>query len=264
MYKALFTDLDGTLFDDEKNISQDNIEAINRIKDEGKLFSLCSGRQIDFVKGVNEKLGKHRYFIASNGGIIYDHKNNEILFFFFFFEERCKHLITYADKHDFIMLIDTTYGRYINDMDKAISTEIEFNEDIGDFVKNNDIVQISLCTEKLDDLNEIISYIEDEAYDLAITSKFHAECKGKRYWTINVLNKSASKGNAISGLCKYLKINMDDVVAVGDDLNDSSMICMAGMGVAMDNAVPQVKEDADFITNNNNESGIATVIDEFF
>ena len=57
---------------------------------------------------------------------------------------------------------------------------------------------------------------------------------------------------------------MDDVVAVGDDLNDSSMINMAGIGVAMDNAVPQVKDEADFITNNNNESGIAAVIDEFF
>ncbi|MCR5185880.1 MAG: HAD hydrolase family protein [Clostridia bacterium] len=152
MYKALFTDLDGTLFDDEKNISIDNIEAINRMKDEGKIFSLCSGRQIEFVKGVNEK----------------------------------------------------------------------------------------------------------------ITSRFHAECKGKKYWTINVLNKSASKGNAISGLCKYLKIDMDDVVAVGDDLNDSSMINIAGVGVAMDNAVPKVKDEADFITNNNNESGIATVINQFF
>ena len=264
MYKALFTDLDGTLFDDEKNISSNNLEAINRIRDEGKIFSLCSGRQIDFVKGVNEKLGKHRYFIASNGGIIYDHKNEEILFSSNMREERCKHLITYADKHDFLMLIDTTYGRYINDIDKAISTEIEFNEDVSDFVEKNDIVQISLCTEKLEDLNEIVSYIEDEAYDLAITSRFHAECKGKKYWTINVLNKSASKGNAISGLCKYLRINMDDVVAVGDDLNDSSMINMAGIGVAMDNAVPQVKDEADFITNNNNESGIAAVIDEFF
>ena len=264
MYRALFSDLDGTLFDDNKNISSENLEAINRIKNEGVLFTICSGRQIDFVKRINNELGKNDYFIASNGAIIYDNKNEEILFSSVMPDERCKYLIEYGKAHNFLVRVDTAYIRYLNDMSKSVSTEIELDEDTDIFLSKNEVIQITLCTEKREDLDEIIDYVENKTYDLSIANIFLSKFREYRLWAINILNKSASKGNAISGLCKYLKINTDEVVAIGDDLNDASMIKAVGMGVAMENAMPSVKEFAKYITTGNNESGVAKAINEFF
>ena len=77
---------------------------------------------------------------------------------------------------------------------------------------------------------------------------------------INIINKNTSKGNAINGLCKYLKLNINDVIACGDDLNDISMIQTVGLGVAMGNAVPIVKEYAKEVTKTNIENGVAEVL----
>ena len=73
---------------------------------------------------------------------------------------------------------------------------------------------------------------------------------------MNVINSNASKGNAINGLCKYLKIEVNDVIAMGDDLNDISMMQAVGMGVAMGNAIDKLKEVATFVTKPNYENGI--------
>ncbi len=264
MYKALFTDLDGTLFDDEKNISSKNMRALERIKTDGKMVTLCSGRQIDYVRRINDKIGSNDYVIASNGAIIYDCKNKEILFSAFLPEERCKYLIEYGNNHNFLVRVDTPYIRYLNDISRAVSTEIELDDNLDKFLTQNEVIQLTFCSEKKEDLDEIISYIENDCYDIHIANKFFSKINNYKYWAINILNNSASKGNAMMGLCKYLKIDLNDVVAIGDDLNDISMIQAAGMGVAMSNAVEEVRLKSNFVTLNNNESGVAFVIDKFF
>ncbi len=264
MYKALFTDLDGTLFDDNKNISEENLKALDRIKADGKMVAICSGRQIDFVKRVNDKIGANDFIIASNGAVIYDCKNSEVLFSSNIPKERCKFLIKYGLEKGFLIRVDTLYIRYLSDMTRAVSTEIQLDDDIDKFVRDNDVIQITFCTEKNENLADIISYIKDECYDLSIANRFSSNIGDFRYWAINILNCSASKGNAISGLCKYMKINTDEVVAIGDDLNDVSMMKAVGMGVAMNNAVDEVKANSNFITLNNNDDGVAYAINKFF
>lgn len=264
MYKALFTDLDGTLFDDEKNISFENMKALERIKSDGKIVAICSGRQIDYVRRINEKIGSNDYVIASNGAIIYDCKNREILFSSSLPSERCRFLIEYGNNHNFLVRVDTPYIRYLNDISRAVSTEIELDDDLDKFLNQNDVIQLTFCVENKEDLDKIISYIENDCYDITIANKFFSRINNYEYWAINILNCSASKGNAMTGLCKYLKIDMNDVVAIGDDLNDVSMMQAAGMGVAMNNAVKEVKLNSDFITLDNNENGVAYAIDKFF
>ena len=78
---------------------------------------------------------------------------------------------------------------------------------------------------------------------------------------IHVNNPTISKGNAMAGLCKFLKIDLKDTVAIGDKINDISMIKMAGLGVAMGNATEDVKKVADFITTTNDEDGVAKVLE---
>lgn len=263
MYKALFTDLDGTLFDDEKNISKENLKAIENIKSQGKIVTLCSGRQIDFVRRQNEKIGNSDYIIASNGAVIYDCKNNELVRTSAISREQAKYLIEYGNSHGFLVRIDTDHIRYLNDMEKSVNTELELGDDIDKFLDQNVVVHITLCAEKKEDLAEIKKYVED-AFELEIANDFISKFKGYRFAAINIGNRGVSKGNAIIGLCKYLKIDLTDVVAMGDDLNDISMMTFGGTGVAMENAMPEVKEKAKYITASNNENGVAKAINKFF
>ena len=80
MYKAVFVDLDGTLLDEEKNISIENQNAIKYVQSKGGYVCVCSGRQFDIAKDFKEKAGADRYFIFSNGAGIYDCVNKEHLY----------------------------------------------------------------------------------------------------------------------------------------------------------------------------------------
>jgi len=80
---------------------------------------------------------------------------------------------------------------------------------------------------------------------------------------LELMPADVSKGNALKHLADYMNIPMEDTVAVGDNLNDLSMVKMAGLGVAMGNAHPQLQEMADHVTLSNEKDGIAAVIREF-
>jgi len=80
---------------------------------------------------------------------------------------------------------------------------------------------------------------------------------------LEVMDKGVSKGSAVKLLCERLGINSDEVMAIGDNENDLSMIKFAGVGVAMGNAEDMVKEQADFITSSNDEDGVALAIEKY-
>lgn len=261
MYKAIFLDLDGTLLDDDKNVSEENKKAINMAEENGVSVCLCSGRQKEFVKKIKAKAGiNSQYVISSNGCEIYDLKNNEILFTANLEEDLSKNLYEFCERRKFLIRVDTSYGRYINNMEYEYSGELELSEGIDKFLKNNNVIQISICTKEETEIDEAIEYVKSLNADVKIENRYHTGNGVWSLWAINVINKNASKGNAIYGLCKYLKIDIKDVIAMGDDLNDISMIKQAGLGVAMENAILEVKQVADEITCTNNENGVAKII----
>ena len=78
-----------------------------------------------------------------------------------------------------------------------------------------------------------------------------------------IMNKNASKGNALAKLADHLGLNKDEVMAIGDNENDLTMLEYAGIGVAMKNAIPIVKEVADVETASNDEDGVALVVEQY-
>lgn len=261
MYKAIFLDLDGTLLDDDKNVSQENRKAIDMAESIGVSVCLCSGRQKEFVKKIKEKAGiNSQYVISSNGCEIYDLKNKEVLFTANLENSLSKNLYEYCENKGHLIRIDTIYGRFLNNMKYEYSGELEFSENIDKFLSENNVIQISVCTKTEHEIDEAINYIKSLGADIKIENRYKTGNRDWSLWAINIINKNASKGNAIYGLCKYLKIDIKDVIAMGDDLNDISMIKEAGLGVAMGNATPKVKQVADEITKTNNENGVAEII----
>ena len=265
MYKAVFLDLDDTLLDNEKNISKENIEAIQYVKEKGGLVCIASGRSIEMTKEYKKLADASRYIIYSNGAGIFDCDANDKLFSADIEKETCFDLYNYATKNDFGIRIDTPYGRYITDEKYAVGFEILLNPGEGkDIIIDNDILQLSLITETENQRKDMIDFVNQNISKTVKVENVFKTGRKEEFFAINIINTSASKGNAINGLCKFLKININDVIAIGDGVNDISMIKTAGCGVAMENGAPELKAVADEITTTNLENGVAKILKEKF
>jgi Cof subfamily protein (haloacid dehalogenase superfamily) len=262
MYKAVFLDLDGTLLDNEKNISKENIEAIERAKAKGVLVCICSGRQIDITREYKNMAHASNYMICSNGAIIYDDDLGEELFSAYMEKDFCKEAYEYVEKNGLTIRFDTKYGRYVNNENFNTSTEILLTEGIDKFLADNEIIQMSIVGNTFEEIDKARDSLNVEGKNTSIGNRYSEEFP-KHYCAFNCINDSVSKGNAIRGLCKYLKIDLKDIIAIGDESNDVSMVEVAGLGIAMENGFDDVKAVAKEITKSNVENGVAFILNKY-
>ena len=263
MYKAVFLDLDGTLLDNEKKISKENIEAIDKAREKGTIVSICSGRQIDVTRGFKDMAHADSIMICSNGAIIYDDDTKKELYAVYVDKEFCKKAYEYAELNNLTVRFDTKYGRFVNNEDRNVSTEILLTENIDKFLDENGIIQLSVAGNNFDEIDKAIEDLKiNERMEVSLGNRY-LETFPIEYCCFNVISKNVSKGNAMVGLCKYLKIDMKDVIAIGDELNDISMIKEAGLGVCMENGFDEVKAVAKEITKTNLENGVAYIINKY-
>ena len=263
MYKAVFLDLDGTLLTDDKKVSEENKKAIKYVQSKGGIACICSGRQKDAVKAYKEMAGCDKYIICSNGTQIYDCEKDEELFSCNLERSICNTLANYVIENNFYIRIETSYCRYVNSKDYFVKYEIilDNNEELFEIIKENKILQVTIGSKSEEDMKKVIEFIENlRRTDIKIENVYPPDEHAAKAWSANIINKNASKGNAIHGLCKYLKIDIEDVIAMGDDSNDISMMKTVGLGVAMGNAVDDVKKYAKEIAKTNMENGVAEIL----
>lgn len=242
--KAIILDLDGTLLDDNKKISDKTIEFLKQIKEDIKIIP-ASARQFCTIKPYLEKLDlldDNNYTICFNGSLIVNNKEKEL-----FSSYIDKNVVVKID--DFILdnNIDWTYYLYDS---RLLRNDIS---NIDEFVnKIYKIVGIS-TPEVIDKIrNNLPKCILD---NLEITSS--------ELNRIEFVNKGMTKVKAIELLLNKLDIDKENVVAIGDGDNDIDMIKYVGCGIAMLNSPEIVKENADIVTKrSNNEDGVYYVINE--
>lgn len=257
MYKAFFIDIDRTLLNNSGKVSEQTNLAIKKAKENGIKIVIISGRSR--MSAINFKEFSSGIMVNCNGADIYDVEKNEILYQSVMDSTFCKELYEIAQKGDFVVKFDFGLARAVNKPEYLENYEIALIENIDDFLKENKVVQIAMCHENLERIEELKKYIHTNT-NLKVINQFIWEVNDKVMYSIHITNKSVSKGNAMSGMCKYLKIDLSDVVAIGDKANDISMIQMAGFGVAMGNAIEEVKQIADFITTSNENDGVAEAL----
>lgn len=262
MVKVVFCDLDGTLLTTKKEILDENIEAIKRTRESGIEVYICSGRHINDVRPYREKAGAGKYTISINGTEISDEETQDVLFDCALDEDFCIKAYEYALENKLFFRIDTKYARYINIERYIIKREIIFDEpDYKKFFRENKVLQMTLGSRNSEDINKVENLYKDDPR-IRIANRFMSGMLPDSVDMIEFINPSASKGNAIIGLCKFLRIDPKDAVAFGDDNNDISMLEAVGRGIAMGNALNSVKEVANEVIENNNEAGIAKVLNE--
>ncbi|MFV0561059.1 MAG: sugar-phosphatase [Enterococcus sp.] len=264
--KLVAIDIDGTLLNDAREITTEVKETIRTAADNGIYVVLCTGRPLPGVADQLNELGlfaENDYVITYNGALVQSTKTQSII---------ARHTLSYEDFLE-IETMSRRVGSHLHSIDDH--TIYTANRDISRFtVHEASLVNMPLKfrtpEEMTPDMNlvKMMMIDEPEILDAAI-AKLPEEFREK-YTTVKstdfyfeILNKEASKGAAVANLAAHLGLKQEETMAIGDNENDLSMIDYAGLGVAMGNAVPIVKEHADVETVTNNESGVAKAIQQY-
>ncbi|MCR5673556.1 MAG: Cof-type HAD-IIB family hydrolase [Lachnospiraceae bacterium] len=267
--KVLFADLDGTLLDDEKNVSGEDLATINEMIEKGHRFVIATGRPVYSAKVVAHDLSLYRegiYLAASNGGVIYDCGKEEVI----------SAATLDTDIVDVMFKEALGEGISIHTYTNDNVVSVKETEEIRVYTK-----AIKMPFKLLDKIPEdlpapppkfiVMSIKENSRQILADFEARHAELvKGKAQsvfsnnYLLEYLPLGVSKGNAIKTLCDLLHIPIEDSIAAGDEANDIPMIKAAGIGAVMKNGTDETKSYADYITKKtNNESGVSEIIRTF-
>lgn len=258
MYKAIFIDIDGTLRDSNKKISKRTIKAIKQITKKGIWVVLCSGRPRKYTKNLSKKCHASKYIITSIGGAIYDYIENKTLYLNIMDKKACLELYKISQRES------TGFLLHVGQEDDIISV-LDIKTKVEDFIRDNDILQCVIIDENFEKVKNLKGEIES-IENVEIKNRHRSLIyddepkKGNIYY--GIANIESSKGNAIKKLCEILNINLEDIIAIGNDYNDISMFNIAGYNVVMDNAKEEIKKYANEITASNDNDGVAIFLEK--
>ena len=274
-YKVIVMDVDGTLANSEKKITINTKKALMKLQKQGMILILASGRPTSGLMDLARELemDKHHGLLVSfNGSKIVDCTTNEVLFNETMSIEEGQAVLEHMKKFNVIPMIDKDNYLYVNDV---FNNAIEYNG------KSFNIIEyearggkFKLC-EKDDlanfanyPLNKILTagepnYLQETYKEMMEPFKDTLSCMFTAPFYFEFTAKGIDKAKALESILKKLGVNKEEIIAFGDGHNDASMVKYAGLGIAMGNAVQELKEIADYVTLSNDEDGIAYAIDKF-
>lgn len=287
MYKLAVIDLDGTMLNQYGIVTQKTKDAIHKARENGIEVIIASGRPIDSIKTIAKEIKSEKYFISGNGAIIYDISNDEIIYENTLKKQKVLDIIKICEQNSIYYNIYTEkeiitkslqcnvlyyYKENINKEDDE-KTHINIVENVYEYIENKDekIVKITICDNNESIFNSIMRKLkqidEIEVLDISHMSrkiiKQGTEEIPIEYFYTEVSAKNVDKWHAIEFLKEKNNISTEEIIAIGDNMNDKKMIENAGLGIAMEGSTPQMAQIADYVTTSNNEEGVAQALTKF-
>ena len=262
--KVLVLDLDGTLTNSQKEITDKTLEAVFRMQEHGHKVVIATGRPTPGALPIAKKLKLEKFggFIASfNGGQITDCGSGEVIYQQTLPKDIVPELFKLAEELNIGFISYDKTGIIAADRpDKYIDLEARINHLPVSYKKN--IAEYIVFP-----LNKCLGTAEPEVApekEQAFIEKFGDRINVSRSepFFIEITPKGIDKAASLEHLCEIIGSSRENMIACGDGFNDISMIKYAGVGVAMANAQEEVKAAADYITVSNDEDGVAKVIYE--
>ncbi len=266
MYKAIITDLDETLLNDQKEVSSQDIETIKRLREQGIRFVLSTGRPYSSTKELLQTLGmdekEDEFVISFNGGAIQNTEGK--LFSLSGMDYDLVNALFKIGKESGIGIhVYTTENTYVTDLDPDDIAHIQGRMAITDYgeedlerIRDEHFVKILYSKSDMDYLKAFREKIRDYEDQLEVSYS------SGRYLEMN--KKGVSKGSGLLAFSKLLDIPKESIIAVGDNFNDLSMIQEAGLGIGVANANADIKDQFDFILEStNNENPITEIAGKF-
>ena len=251
--KLLLFDLDGTLLKTDKTISERTLSALRDCKNKGYLIGISTSRSEQNCLAFLGELSPD-ILITSGGALI--KKDEQYIFSAVFSSLRTKEIISLAREvcgNDVEITVDTIDSHYWNYKIDPQEVDKNWGESIWSDYSDFSEEALKICVEIFDDdtAKKIVSNLTD--CDVIRFSD--------GYW-YKFTRKNVTKENAISVMCEKCDIPVNDITSFGDDLADIGMLKMTGTGIAMGNALDEVKEIADIVIGSNDNDGIAEYIEK--
>ncbi|MCM8711552.1 Cof-type HAD-IIB family hydrolase [Clostridium sp. SYSU_GA19001] len=271
-YKLVCIDMDGTLLNKQHKVSEASKEALKKAHEKGVHIVISTGRMYVDAREYSDLIGVKSPVIASNGAIIKEKDKDEVIYQSILGEKLCLKLLDIFLKYNIrptFSTIETMYSGNIfaSAFMKYLKLRGIFNEKINFkhvwtrkqwqdiFKKEKDnIVKSEIMVRDENKIKKIREELKSiDGIEIASSFKHNVEitCRG------------VSKGSAVEILSNYYNIEREKIIAIGDSENDLSMIEFAGMGIAMGNAIDIVKQKADYITETNDNDGVAKAVKKF-
>lgn len=264
-YEVLVLDIDGTLTNSEKLISDKTKQAIFDLQDRGHKVVLASGRPIPGILPIAKEIRLEQYggyILAYNGGKIIEAKTGEVIYQKMLPQSYIPLLYEAAEEFDTGILTYDKEGVVSGRrMDEYIETECRINKLPVKVVENfTEYVNypVNKCLMTGDGL-----YLAD--VEKKMKERYGSELSIYRSepFFLEIMPQHIDKAHSLGVLLEHLGLSKEQMISCGDGYNDLTMIEYAGMGVAMANANEEVKSAADYITLSNDEDGVAHVIEKF-
>lgn len=256
MKYLILIDSDGTLRHTDGTISKKAITVIQKLKEKGHIVAICTARPRYHALKISEKVGIDDFIISSNGTEIYNNLNHEIIWSDYINPDNCRKIYENCKQQNIRLIFvmeDKEYATKLTRNNKQVLlNDSNFNKVINGNVKQ--IMVIDSCKERIKTLKEQLN--SKEGLNIIDSSDEF----GDEIW-FSIVSGNSSKGIALEKLANYLKIPKKNTIAIGNDINDISMLKKSGTSVAVENAIPEALNCAKIITLSNDLDGVAVFLE---
>ena len=278
--KLIVSDLDGTLLNSKQQISPENIAALQAAQKQGIEIAFATGRTYANALALAKKAGLRPHIISNHGAFAYT-KEGERLRTVAIETQHVEHAVKWLTDRAYVYHVCTENHTFVPpDIDKELQRDYDqVKQPIPNLTSKRvqHVIQIidSIDGVKvIDDLEELFK--QNHVFGSIVAMTFDREKlqTGRDYFKnyegltmtvaghdiFEMIHTSASKGSALEDLAAHMKISLKDVLAVGDNFNDISMLKRAGISVAIGNAEEEVKKICKYQTLTNDQHGVAHII----
>lgn len=288
MYKLVAIDLDGTMLNNYGIVTDRTKKAIEKAKNDGVEVIIASGRPIDSIKAIAKEIKSEKYFIAANGAIIYDIAADKVVYDKYLKKEKVLEIIKICEENSISYNIYTDktilakalkynvlyYHKENLKKEENKRTNISIVQNMFEYVgnmKEEKFLKMTICDDNKSIFNSIIRKVKQvegiEALDVSHISrktiKQGTEELVVEYYYTEITSENVNKWDALQVLINKLGILKEEVIAIGDNINDKKMIEEAGLGVVMEGSTPEVVKKANIIAETNNNDGVAKILEKY-
>ena len=262
--KAIALDLDGTLLTSDKKISDINKEVLKYLENKGVKIFIVTGRTYISAKPFAQELGIDSSIIAYNGAKVVNYKNDELIFNLPLEEKYSKKIIKMAKEKGFHVNLYQNNKWFVEELDNDETRHYANHTGLTPVKKSfdsfDDYSMTKITIQNMEDSKEFNEFC-DEIKDVLGNDVYTAKSQS---FLFEVLNKNVNKGLVLEKVLKSYGISTEECVAFGDANNDLEMLTTVKYGVAMGNSDIELKRQVNYVTDTNDNNGVAKFIKKYF
>ncbi|MFV0503403.1 MAG: HAD family hydrolase [Lachnospirales bacterium] len=281
MCKLVVLDIDGTTLTYEQELTKRTKDTIGKVVANGIPVCLCTGRNIHNTRRIANELNLTTPIICGDGAVVINN-NEEYIANYGLKRATVDKIMNFIKKENLYLEICTPeyYHKYIknnelgkfdyegctsrSDLKEAYSKweytyfvhKVRYMEHLKDYAKDEEIISllyagdiedVKKCTEFIKSLKDDTIEIRDDLWETYVF----------------LVNKMGKKSHGLKAVAEYYNVDLKDVMAIGDQLNDLDMLKIVGMPIAMGNGAERIKEVSKYVTKTNDDEGVAHALEKF-